>query len=266
LRIYIFQKYYEVFRSVIYHSDYEHAYQVFIHLKRSTNLETLKTKHDKDLFEFIEEYFEPKGNKNLLDKKAKIILIYFLKNKHNELVISIWEARNTLLSNVIYSIYATASTLILAILIICIIIYSAPDVNNQKIACFFCIETKASTCARAYLFICMVLGGILGGSISAISVSRQDENKASMGTSKVSIPFLKIDWIRPLLGGFAGLISGLTIISIKSDSDTQLIVVALSVAAGFSERFLYTSLDKSATHIDEKIANTTGLNTNNNAQ
>jgi hypothetical protein len=134
-----------------------------------------------------------------------------------------------------------------------------------------CLSTLGLICAAAAMFYCdkctnifavpvdairlvsSVFGGTVGGSISAIAVSRSSEKDS--GAEQV--PLMNTDWMRPILGAVAGLVYGLVVVA-GVDGMKPASLLAGAIAFGFSEQVLYSWLRKRGDQLEMEMSSQIG--------
>ncbi len=105
-----------------------------------------------------------------------------------------------------------------------------------------CVADHIFSCsfgATSHQMITTILAGVLGGALSTIS------QPAPVG----ALPLVRTAFIRPLLGGIAGIFLYLVTTKTSFVSFSYPYLYAAAMAFGFSERAFVDALTKSATHV-----------------
>jgi hypothetical protein len=112
-----------------------------------------------------------------------------------------------------------------------------------------CKPTNAATNAHGIILMC--LAGVLGGVVSMLFQSPED------GASSKSLPLVRLVFVRPILGGLAGLVlffvAQTEVITAKYPS-----LYAAAVAFGFSERAIIKALTLSANQVGSSVTRALG--------
>ena len=235
-QVYIYQKLFDVSRDLFKYappSDIEYQF-LFIQRSLANELDVM-SKTDRESFDVLQKEVL-RLQKEDIDERLSVqglgVISYFTKIIQDKQILTIWNSEKLVTS-------------------------------SARLGTLLCLGALASMWAAAVLYdfqahvsdlkygvdslklLGAVFGGLTGGCISAIATSRN-------ASDETVIPMINTDWMRPILGGVAGLVFGL-IATTGVGEVRPAFVIGGAIAFGFSEQLLYSWLKRRAEQLERQL-------------
>ncbi|MDF0578084.1 hypothetical protein [Bradyrhizobium yuanmingense] len=237
-QVYIYQKLFDISRDLFRYappSDVEYQF-LFLQQALVEDREAMSDEDKKSFDELRKEVvrLQKEGTDKRLSAQALGAIWYFSKIIQDRQILTIWNSEKLVITSLrlgaLLCLGALASTCAAAALTL----YDPP---NQPGATKYGVDVLRLLGA--------IFGGITGGCISAIATSRN-------ASDETVIPLINTDWMRPILGGVAGLVFGL-IVTAGVGEVRSAFVIGGAMAFGFSEQLLYSWLRRRAEQLEKQL-------------
>lgn len=243
-QIYIYQKLFDISRDLYAYSPPSDARYQFYFIQRTLapDIGDMSEIDKKAFAELTKVFASPASSSEQESIPAPLVsaLTYFSKVIQDRQILTIWNSEKLGVATV------RLGTL-LCFSVLALICTAAAMFNCDKCTNLFGLPINAVRLVSS------VLGGTVGGCISAIAVSRSSDKN----NDTEQVPLISTDWMRPILGAVAGLVFGLTVIAGAEDMQPTFLLAG-AIAFGFSEQVLYSWLRKRADQLEVELGSQIG--------
>jgi hypothetical protein len=246
-QVYIYQKLFDISRDLFKYAPPSDVKFQFLFIQKSLADEYDEmSDEDKKVFDDLQEEVQMLENDGRLSLRSLSAICYFSKTLQDKQALIIWNSEKLFSTSVRLGVLLCIG----ALASLCTAVGLARLDPSDQLAALKYVSV-------ALKLLGAVFGGVTGGCISAIAGyrghrdskdSKDSKNSKDSGDPKDSkdqtvIPLINTDWMRPILGGVAGLVFGL-IATVGVGEVRAEFVIGGAIAFGFSEQVLYAWLGR----------------------